>query len=252
MSLYTFNMKYINSIFIFFSAFICLSCDKDPVNKDRVLVFSKTAAFRHSSIPNGKAAILQLGKQNGFEVDTTEDASLFTQSNLKRYKAVVFLNTTGDVLNDQQQLAFEEYVRGGGGYAGVHAASDTEYDWPWYGKLVGAYFASHPEQQEATLQVKDHDHASTRHLPAEWKRKDEWYNFKNINPAVNVLITIDEQSYTGGKNGDAHPMSWHHEYDGGRAWYTALGHTETSYTEDNFLKHLLGGIQYAMGQADDQ
>jgi type 1 glutamine amidotransferase len=245
-------MKYLNSIFFLFAVIICLSCDKDPAKQDRVLVFAKTSGFRHSSIPQGKAAIQQLGRQNGFTVDTTEDAALFTGNELKKYMAVIFLNTTGDVLNDQQQLAFEEYIRAGGGYAGVHAASDTEYDWPWYGKLAGAYFMSHPEQQEATLQVKDHQHASTRHLPAVWERKDEWYNFKDLNPAVKVLITIDEQSYTGGKNGDPHPMCWYHEYDGGRAWYTALGHTEASYSEDNFLKHLLGGIQYAMGKAGNR
>ncbi len=174
-------MKYPNSIFILFIVIISLSCDKYPVKQDRVLVFAKTSGFRHSCIPHGKAAILQLGRQNGFEADTTEDASFFTAGNSEKYKAVVFLNTTGDVLNDQQQLASEEYIRGGGGYAGVHAASDTEYGWPWYGKLVGAYFESHPEQQEAILQLKDPSHVSTRHIPAVWKRKDEWYNFKDIN-----------------------------------------------------------------------
>ena len=241
-------MKYFSLIFILSSACISLSCDKDRDNSSRILVFSKTAAFRHSSIPQGKAAIMQLGRENGFAVDTTENASLFNSGNLKKYAAVVFLNTTGDVLDAQQQKDFEAYIRGGGGYAGVHAASDTEYDWPWYGKLVGAYFASHPEQQEATLQVTNQAHISTQHLPAEWKRKDEWYNFKSINPATSVLITIDEQSYTGGTNGNPHPMSWFHAFAGGRAWYTALGHTEASYAEPDFLKHLLGGIQYAMGK----
>ena len=240
-------MKYFKLIIILFAACICLSCDKDRNKSTRILVFSKTAAFRHSSIPQGKAAILQLGRENGFAVDTTENASLFTIGDLKKYAAVVFLNTTGDVLNAEQQKDFEAYIRGGGGYAGVHAASDTEYDWAWYGKLVGAYFDSHPEQQDATLHVTNQEHISTKHLPSEWKRKDEWYNFKNIHPEISVLITIDEQSYTGGTNGDPHPMSWFHAYDGGRAWYTALGHTEASYAEPEFLKHLLGGIQYAMG-----
>lgn len=241
-------MKYFKPVIILFVACICLSCDKDRDKSSRILVFSKTAGFRHSSIPQGKTAILELGNKNGFKVDTTENAALFTLENLKKYGAVVFLNTTGDVLDKQQQKDFEEYIRGGGGYAGVHSASDTEYDWPWYGKLVGAYFTSHPKQQEAKLQVVDHEHLSTKHLPAEWNRKDEWYNFKNINPATTVLITIDEHSYTGGTNGDPHPMSWFHSYDGGRAWYTALGHTEASYAEPDFLKHLLGGIQYAMGK----
>lgn len=242
-------MKYIVSTLILIASVSLFAFFKKPAKQPRILVFAKTAGFRHSAIPKGKTAILQLGKENGFAVDTTEDASLFTSSNLKKYKAVVFLNTTGDVLNNEQQNDFESFIRKGGGYAGVHAASDTEYDWPWYGKLVGAYFESHPKEQDAQLNPAGQKHISTSHLPEVWKRKDEWYNFKNINPAVTVLLTIDEQSYTGGKNGNPHPMSWYHAYDGGRAWYTALGHTEASYTETDFLKHLLGGIQYAMGAA---
>ncbi len=223
--------------------------DKYPDAKTKkILVFSKTAGFRHSSIPDGKRAILNMARQNGFIADTTENAVYFTDDSLKKYAAVVFLNTTGDILNDEQQAAFERYIRAGGGYAGVHAASDTEYGWPWYGKLVGAYFIKHPEQQEAVLHVTDRTHISTKHLPAEWKRKDEWYNFKDINPDIHVLITIDEKSYQGGSNGDNHPMAWYHSFDGGRAWYTALGHTEASYTDSNFLKHLEGGILYAMGK----
>lgn len=241
-------MKRIIPLLVFIAALICMACDKYSEKQPRVLVFAKTTGFRHSSIPHGKKAIQELGKANGFSVDTTEDAAAFIETNLKKYAAVVFLNTTGDVLNSQQQTAFEKYIRAGGGYAGVHAASDTEYDWPWYGKLVGAYFDSHPQQQEAVLQVIEQSHISTKHLPASWKRKDEWYNFKDLNPAVTVLITIDEKSYTGGKNGDPHPMAWYHAYDGGRAWYTELGHTEASYTEPDFLQHLLGGIQYAMGK----
>lgn len=224
--------------------------DKHPDNAKtkKILVFSKTAGFRHSSIPDGKRAILEIARQNGFIADTTENAVYFTDDSLKKYAAVVFLNTTGDILNDEQQAAFERYIHAGGGYAGVHAASDTEYGWPWYGKLVGAYFIKHPEQQEAILHVTDRTHISTKHLPAEWKRKDEWYNFKDINPDIHVLITIDEKSYQGGSNGDNHPMAWYHSFDGGRAWYTALGHTEASYTDPNFLKHLEGGILYAMGK----
>lgn len=243
-------MKYILPLLIVVAAAVCIACDK-PSNKPkqpRILVFAKTAGFRHSSIPDGKAAILKLGKENSFEVDTTEDASFFTASQLKKYAAVVFLNTTGDVLNDQQQADFEQYIKNGGGFAGVHAATDTEYGWEWYGRLVGAYFESHPKQQDATLHVIDRAHISTRHLPEEWKRKDEWYNFKNISKDIHVLVTIDEKSYTGGKNGDPHPMAWYHAFDGGRAWYTEFGHTEESYKDENYLKHLLGGIQYAMGK----
>lgn len=216
--------------------------------KPRILVFSKTAGFRHSAIATGKTAIIKLGKENGFVVDTTENAAYFNTDSLKKYAAVVFFQTTGDVLNDDQQADFEKYIQGGGGFAGVHAATDTEYGWPWYGKLVGAYFVSHPAQQQAVLHVTDRSHISTKHLPAVWTRKDEWYNFKDVGKDIKVLITIDEKSYTGGINGEVHPMAWYHKYDGGRSWYTELGHTEESYADQNYLQHLLGGIQYAIGK----
>ena len=214
----------------------------------RVLVFSKTAAFRHGSIKVGKPALIELGKANGISVDTTEDASVFTEDNLKKYNAVVFLSTTGDILNMYQQAAFERYMQAGGGYVGIHAATDCEYTWPWYGKLSGAYFKSHPSQQMAKLVVNDNTHPSTAHLPAIWERFDEWYNFKKVpGNEVKVLISIDEKSYKGGENGASHPMAWYHDYDGGRAFYTELGHTDESFADPVYLKHLLGGIQYAIG-----
>lgn len=218
---------------------------QDMPKKKRILVFSKTAGYHHASIKQGQLAIMQLGSENGFAVDTSADASVFTKKGLSKYKAVIFLNTTGDVLNNEQQTVFEEYIRSGKGFVGIHAATDTEYDWPWYAKLVGAQFSNHPKIQDAKLLITDNTHASTAHLPATWPRKDEWYNFKNQNPDVHVVMTVDEKSYEGGKNGDNHPMAWYHEYDGGRAFYTALGHTEESYADVNFLKHLLGGIKYS-------
>ncbi len=225
-----------------------LSVCQNTVNpKPRVLVFAKTKGFRHSSIGVGKVAIMKLGSENGFEVDTTEDAGVFTGTNLKKYKTVVFLSTTGDVLDNAQQTVFEQYIRSGGGYVGIHAATDTEYNWPWYNKLVGAYFESHPKQQDAELQVLDKNHPATSFLPDRWKRFDEWYNFKSINQDVKVLMKIDEKTYEGGKLGNNHPIAWYHAYDGGRAFYTACGHTEASFSDPLFLRHMLGGIQYAMG-----
>src|SRR3982750_4008616 len=194
----------------------------------RVLVFSRTAGFRHSSIGVGLAAIKKLGAENGFAVDATEDASLFTSKNLARYRAVVFLNTTGDVLDASQQDDFERYIEAGGGYVGVHSATDTEYDWPWYGRLAGAYFNGHPGNpnvRRATFRVRDPSHVSTQGLPAKWEREDEFYNFRNIAPDLHVLVDIDESTYQGGTNGANHPMSWYHEFDGGRSWYTNMGHT---------------------------
>jgi type 1 glutamine amidotransferase len=216
-------------------------------HKQKILVFSKTAGYRHGSIGPGKLAIMALGKENGFEVDTTEDASAFTDKNLAQYGAIVFLSTTGNVLDSMQELAMERFIESGKGFVGVHAATDTEYDWAWYGKLVGAYFLKHPAQQQATLHVVDSTDIATRHLPTTWSRFDEWYNFKNIQPDLHVLITIDEHSYTGGVNGDFHPMAWKHSYDGGRAFYTELGHTDESWKDPLFLKHVLGGIKYALG-----
>lgn len=215
--------------------------------KPRILVFSKTAGFRHESIAAGKIAIIKLGKENGFLVDTTESENYFTEDSLKKYKAVVFLSTTGNILNAPQQIAFERYIQAGGGFTGVHAAADTEYDWEWYGKMVGGYFMSHPKTQQAIVNVTDRVNAASSHLPVKWKRTDEWYNYKNLNPNVKVLASLDETSYEGGKNGTNHPIAWYHQYDGGRAFYTGMGHTSESFADPLYLKHLLGGIKYAIG-----
>lgn len=219
-------------------------------NSFRVLVFSKTEGFRHSSIPTGIAAITQLGQEYGFIVEATENAAFFNFENLQKFEVIIFLSTTGDVLSIEQQNAFEQYIHNGGGFVGIHAASDTEYDWPWYGKLVGAYFDSHPEIQTATIQVTDQNHISTKHLSKFWERTDEWYNYnKNPRGQVHVLATLDESSYSGGNMENDHPIAWMHEFHGGRSWYTGGGHTEASYAEPDFLKHILGGILYASGKS---
>ena len=218
--------------------------------ESRVLVFSKTAGYRHSSIGVGIAAIRKLGQENGFAVDATEEAGAFTSKNLARYRAVVFLNTTGDVLDAAQQDDFERYIQAGGGYVGIHSAADTEYDWPWYGRLAGAWFNGHPNNpnvRKGTYRVLDKSHPSTEGLPDRWDREDEFYNFKSIDPTIHVLVEIDEKSYEGGTNGDHHPMSWYHDFDGGRAFYTNMGHTEATFSEPLFLRHLLGGLRYAIG-----
>ena len=238
--------KLIIATAVFFVTLILFSCNKRS-EKPKVLVFSKTTGYRHSSIGPGIQAIIKLGASNGFDVDTTENAERFNDDSLKNYSAVIFLNTTGDILNIQQQVAFERYIQSGGGYMGIHSATDTEYDWGWYGRLVGAYFNGHPEIQQASLSIKDNQDISTKHLPATWTRTDEWYNFKKLAKDIHVLITIDEKSYKGGTNGDNHPMAWYHDYDGGRAFYTELGHTNESYADPLYLQHILGGIKYAIG-----
>ncbi|WP_250030758.1 ThuA domain-containing protein [Paractinoplanes maris] len=215
-----------------------------------VLVFSKTAGFRHDAIPVGIQTIRDLGAANNFTVTATEDANAFTTANLAQYETVVFLNTTGDVLNAPQQTAFESYVRGGGGYAGVHAAADTEYDWPFYGQLVGAYFDSHPAIQQVTARVQNRAHPSSAHLPQSWTRTDELYNYRtNPRSGAAVLATLDESTYSGGNMGADHPISWCKTVDSGRSWYTGFGHTQASYAEANFRSHLLGGIRYAANRA---
>ena len=219
----------------------------------KVMVFTKTAGFAHSAIPTATAAIQALGAANNFGVDTSADAAIFDPANaaaLDAYDAIIFNSTTGDFLNAEQQLTFESYIRDGGGYVGLHAASDAEYDWPWYNQLVGAYFDGHPAQQNAKLKINDRVNESTKHLTGDtWTRFDEWYNYKSFQAdKVHVLLSLDETSYVGGNDGVEHPISWCQEFDGGRSWYTGLGHTEASYAEPGFLDHLLGGIKIAAAQ----
>jgi len=231
------------------------------------LVFSKTAAFRHTEcINSGTAAIKAMGAANNFTVDATEDASVFNDANLAKYDTVIFLCTTGDVLNDTQQGAFERYIRAGGGYTGIHSASDTEYDWAWYGGLVGAYFRDHPgvagvnqQFQVATAHVWGHGTPATAALPNTWQREEEWYNFRtNPTGKVRTLVTVDESTYNprgysvpGGSTpmGNPHPISWCQNYDGGRSFYTAVGHKGVYWTEPAVLAHVLGGIKMTAGVA---
>jgi type 1 glutamine amidotransferase len=214
----------------------------------RILVFSKTTRYYHQSIPAGMAAIQKLGRENGFAVDTSTKPEVFAENNLKKYAAVVFVSPGGDVLDTSQQADFERYIQAGGGYVGIHGATTMEYNWPWYGRLAGAFFDGHPEPQDGVIRVTDSTHASTKHLPRPWKRFDEWYNFKEMVKDVHVLLTVDETTYKGGKHGAYHPVAWYHDYDGGRAFYTALGHFDAAYADPLYLQHLLAGIEYAMGK----
>jgi len=214
----------------------------------RVLVFSKTARYHHAAIPDGIKAIQQLGKENHFLVDTTTDSTYFKQANLKKYAAVIFLNTSGNVLDTVQKTAFRRYIEAGGGYMGIHCASSTEKEWVWYGHLVGAVFTRHPKPQNGVINVIDRANPATAHLPARWSWKDEWYNFRDIQKDdIHVLMMADESSYKGGENPGFHPLAWYHEYDGGRGFYTALGHFPAAYVDPLYLKHILAGINYAMG-----
>jgi type 1 glutamine amidotransferase len=205
----------------------------------RALVFTKTTGFRHTSIDEGARAIRQLGRDHRFSVDTTGDAARFTRANLARYDVVVFLSTTGTpIARSAQRRAFERYIAKGGGYVGVHAASDTRGKWPWYDRLVGARFKRHdPGTPAKTVTVEDRTSAATKGLPAAWTRTDEWYEFRAA-PRAHVLVSLDGR-----------PLAWCHNYHGGRAVYTAMGHTEASFAEPDYLTHLLGAIEMAAGRA---
>lgn len=212
-------------------------------------MFSHTEGFRHGSIPLAKEALIELGTSAAIQVDTTENPTVFNEDDLAGYDAVVFLNTTGDILDHPQQIAFQRFIQRGGGYLGIHAASDTEYDWPWYGQLVGGYFVNHPHIQEAALDVLDPDHPVVSHLPERWVRTDEWYNIRFVNPDIIPLISIDETSYDVGNDvseGDSHPIVWYHEFDGGRSLYIGPGHTNESWEEAAFLEMVSAGLAWVM------
>lgn len=229
----------------------CLPCTAPAVAAppDRVLVFTRTAQFRHDSIPVAVAALRKLAAREGMAADHTEDAGAFTAANLARYRTVVFASTTGDVLDEAQQAALEGFVRAGGGFVGVHAAADTEYGWPWYGRLVGAYFRSHPPGLQSTHVLPERDGAPTGER---WPITDELYDYRaNPRGRVRVVATVDERGYEGGRMGEDHPIAWCHAFDGGRSWYTGLGHDARVYADARFTAQLARGLRYASGRSDD-
>lgn len=222
----------------------------------KVLLFTKTDGFHHESINEGVTAIKQLAVRNAFSVDWQEDAKLINDKNLEKYQAVIFLNTTGNILNEEQQAAFEKFIRAGKGFVGIHSASDTEYDWAWYTKMVGNTFKIHPQQQTAYLKVEDSNFPGMERFPKKLLWTDEWYEFTTPAKSTDLkfLVSIDEKSYDpkvkwgdneGKGMGSFHPISWYHNYDGGRAFYTALGHIPLTFSDQTFLDHIYGGIYWA-------
>ena len=215
-----------------------------------VLVYTRTTGYRHASIPAATAALRELGQAHGFEVETSEDPAVFTDASLAGRSAVLFLSTSGDVLTPDGRAALRRWCSDGGGFMGVHSAACTEYDWPYYGELLGARFAGHPDLQPGTVLVEDRNHPAMSHLPPQWEWNDEWYDFRsNPRPGVHVLATIDESGYEGGSMGTDHPLVWCRERGAGRSFYTALGHADDAYTDPAFRSHLLGGLRWAAGAA---
>ena len=221
-----------------------------------VLLFTKTADWHHDSVAAGVTAIQELGKLHDFKVFWTDDAKRhINDKELAKYKVVIFLLTTGDVLNDEQQAAFEKYIRAGGGFVGIHSASDTEYDWAWYTKMVGYMFHIHPAVQTATLKVENPNFPGMDRFAKRFLFTEEWYEFgAPKSDQLKFLLSVDEKTYKPVANwgtkegkgmGDFHPVSWFQEYDGGRAFYTALGHLPATYSDAAFLHHIYGGIYWA-------
>jgi cytochrome c len=247
---------YYAACFLLFSAFVGISCNKPKSTSSakvrqekRVLIFTKTAAdsYRHASIGPAKIAVKKLCEENGFQADTTESSEYFTDEKLKQYSTLIFISSNKDVFTPEQKEAFQRYIRAGGGFVGVHAATGTEREWPWYGKLVGAVFVWHPPIQSGTIDVIDQTHPSTKDLPKRWQRYDEWYFFRDINPDIKVLATLDTTTFKSERHTANYPFAWYHEFEGGRSFYTAGGHSPEDYTDTTFMKHILGGIQYAIG-----
>jgi type 1 glutamine amidotransferase len=214
---------------------------------EHILVFTRTAGYRHDSIPAAVAALRALAERHGLALDHTEDAAAFNSTNLGRYRVIAFANTTGDILDEHQQRAFESYVAGGGSYLGLHSAADTEHGWPWYGALVGAYFQRHPPG----LQTGSVTFARSVGGERAWRVTDEFYDFRD-NPRARVLVvaTLDERTYDGGGMGGDHPIAWCQTFAGGRSWFTGLGHRLELYTDPFYLEHLERGLLFAAGLSD--
>ncbi|WP_343328533.1 ThuA domain-containing protein [Polaribacter staleyi] len=223
--------------------------EKTPSN---ILVFSKTNGWRHKSIPSGILALKKLGVENNWQMDFSEDSLVFNSKNLSKYKMLVFLNTTGNILGSEEEKSFKKFIHNGGSFVGIHSATDTEPNWPFYAEMIGAQFESHPKQQQAKLNVHNHkNHPAIAHFAPTFEKFDEWYNFKKpMASHINVLIDIDESSYKGKQMGTKHPISWYHTYEGARVFYTAMGHTNKTYTNPLFVKHLEEGMKWALNESE--
>jgi type 1 glutamine amidotransferase len=243
------QIYYLSTILVLMVALFTCGNSSSEDHTMRVFVFTKATGYVHESIPEGAQAIRDLGLKHNFEVEVSDDSLCFNEQALSKYNVIVFMNTSGNVLGEAQQTVFKDYIQQGGGFVGVHGASVTEEDWPWYAQLLGARFKDHPEIQQATVKVIDKTHSSTKHLPDEWVREDEWYNFEpDISENIHVLAVIDESTYQGGSNGPNHPFAWYQTFEGGRSWYTAGGHKKEHYQDPLFQQHILGGILYAAGK----
>lgn len=220
-----------------------------------VMLFTKTNGWHHNAINDGVTAFDQMSKKYHFDYEWHEDPARFNDDNLKQFDVIVFLLTTGNILNEEQQKSMERFVQSGKGFVGIHSASDTEYDWLWYKKLVGRNFKIHPVIQTAKLQVLKPDFPGLELVPNSFFWTDEWYEFGKENTKdLTYILAVDEKSYSpiadwntvkGSGMGDFHPIAWYHNYDGGRSFYTGLGHIGASYQDTFMQNHLFGGLYWA-------
>jgi type 1 glutamine amidotransferase len=229
----------------------------------RILVYTRNfvsegKGYVHDNIQASVDAIRKMGAENGFAVDASDDPKVFTDANLKRYAAIVFSNSNNEAFeNDAQREAFQRYIRSGGGYVGIHSATGSERKWPWYWALAGGKFLRHPKMQPFTVRVVDPTHPSTRNIPSSFEWTDECYYHDNLNPKIRPLLVTDpaklddpkKAEYPGDRFGNAMPLAWWHEFEGGRSFYTGLGHKIEHYSNPILYQHILGGILWAMGEA---
>ena len=239
----------------FANTVLSITCFAQQKKQFSALLITKTAGWHHESINEGVAAIKELGIRNYFDVQWHQDGIAITDKYLESFQVLIFLNTTGDIFKEEEQKAIERFIKSGKGYAGIHSASDTEYDWPWYTKLVGHMFHIHPAIQTAKLKLTDKKFPGLQGFTDGLLWTDEWYQFNaETTTGLNYILSVDETSYNpkvqwGEKKGDGmgsfHPISWYHDYDGGRSFYTALGHLPAIYSEPAFLNHIYAGIYWA-------
>jgi uncharacterized protein len=238
---------------IMFGAAMGAMASPAAAQQKKVLLFSHSTGYRHASIEPGVAAIKQLGVAKKIQVVASEDPNVFSDAGLKGFDAIIFLSTSTDPKKPESEwfqggrrTALQNFVHRGGGIVGIHAASDSHYGWDWYQRMIGGHFARHPQgTPEGVIHVEDRNHPANAKLPATVKRTDEWYYFDDYNPKMKLLVTLDPTTI-GEKDVNPNPVSWAHEFEGGRVFYTAMGHTNESYSERNFLEHLAGGLNWVM------
>lgn len=225
--------------------------------KGSVLIYSGSTGYRHESIPAAVEAMKQIATRAGYTVDATEDPEVFTVAKLKSYKVLVLVSNSTDprkpetewFVGDKRE-ALQGFLKANKGVVALHAAADSHYHWDWYGQMIGGYFEKHPKgTPKGVVTVVDSRHPATVKLPKTLERNDEWYYYKDFDPTVRVLVTIDPKSIGEGQaDVNPNPLVWCHEFGGGRVIYSALGHTDESYQEPYLIDLLTGALAYAAGK----